>query len=392
MQQANARWIVWLIAASLAAPIARAIPPPQTSAAELTARGAKYLLATQTREGAWAPQAGPGITCLVLKALIAEPTVGPHHLAVRRGLDWVLTFQHDDGGFYSAEGLIKNYETAVAISMLATVPGDRYRDRIHRAQRFLKDLQWDEGEGKSPDDVWYGGAGYGKHKRPDLSNTQMMLEALHDSGLPRDDPAYRKALVFISRCQMLGESNDQPFARGSTQGGFVYTAANGGQSKAGTIDIDGRQELRTYGTMTYAGFKSMLYAGLTRDDPRVTAALDWIGRHWTLDYNPNMPQRQSKQGLFYYYHVFGRAMQAFGQNTIRDHAGREHHWRRELIAKLASLQKPDGSWVNTEDRWMEGIPALTTAYAMLALEAAQPPAPSQPSKPEATRPDAKPRP
>jgi squalene-hopene/tetraprenyl-beta-curcumene cyclase len=239
-------------------------------------------------------------------------------------------------------------------------------------QKFLKDNQWDERQGKSPDDPWYGGAGYGEHKRPDLSNTQMMLEALRDSGLSANDPAYKKALVFIQRCQMRGESNDQPLAHGATQGGFIYTPVNGGESKAGTVEIDGRNELRCYGSMTYAGFKSMLYAGLRRDDPRVQAALDWIRRYWTLEYNPNMPETQSRQGLFYYYHVLGRALAAYGENVIRDQAGREHAWRHELVERLARTQREDGSWVNEADRWMEGLPALTTAYAMLALESAYP--------------------
>lgn len=360
-------------------------------AARLTAKGAQYLLATQDRDGAWVAEAGPGISALVLKALVQEPTVGPAHPAVRRGFEWLLRFQHDDGGFYSPEGLIKNYETSVALSALSVwarhaetdrpstrdespARSDRYADAIDKARKFLIDLQWDEGEDRSVDDPWYGGAGYGGGKRPDLSNTQMMLEALHDSGLPEDHPAYQKALVFISRTQMLGESNDQPFARGSTQGGFIYSPANNGESKAGTVRVDGREELRCYGSMTYAGFKSMLYAGLTADDPRVKAALDWIGRHWTLDYNPNMPERQSKEGLFYYYHVFARALDAFGKPVVEDQSGRAHRWREELVAKLAELQRPDGSWINDEDRWMEGAPALTTAYSMLALQAAFDPA------------------
>jgi squalene-hopene/tetraprenyl-beta-curcumene cyclase len=341
-------------------------------ARELTRRGAHYLLAAQDKDGGWAAETGPGISCLVLKALIQEPTVGPQHPAVQRGIRFVLRFQRDDGGIYSAGGLIKNYETSVALSMLATVGDDKYQLEIAKTQQFLRKLQWDEGEEKSLDDPWYGGAGYGHHERPDLSNTQMMLEALHDSGLPKDDPTYQKALVFIARCQMRGESNDQPFAKGSSQGGFIYTPANGGESKADQIEVDGRQELRCYGSMTYAGFKSMLYAGLARDDPRVKAALEWIGRHWALDYNPNMPTTQSRQGLFYYYHLFGRTLQAWGEDVIKDNVGREHVWRRELVEKLAQLQRDDGSWVNESDRWMEGQPALTTAYSMLALQAAFP--------------------
>lgn len=352
------------------------------TAAELTRRGAAFLLAAQDREGAWGTGPGRvGITCLALKALIQEPTVGGTHPAVQRGVAFVRRFQRADGGIYSAEGLLKNYESSVALSMFAALrrsadgPAgkDAYAQEVAALQAFLKRNQWDESEDKSPDDPWYGGAGYGRHKRPDLSNTQIMLEALHDSGLPKDDPVYRKALVFIRRCQMLGESNDQPCAQGSAQGGFIYTCANGGESKAGYVEIGGRRELRCYGSMTYAGLKSMVYAGLTRDDPRVRAALGWIRRHWTLDQNPNMPAAQAWQGLFYYYHVFGRALAAWGEPVIADAAERSHDWRRELVAKLAELQRPDGRWVNDADRWMEGEPALTTAYALLALQAACPP-------------------
>ena len=379
----------------------------QQRAAELTRRGAQFLLAAQEQDGGWASQTGPGVTCLVLKALIQEPTVGPDHPAVRRGVELVRKSVHDDGGVYSAEGMLKNYESSVALSMFAALGKSRCAGDIATLQKFLKKHQWDEDDGKSIDDPWYGGAGYGRHERPDLSNTQMMLEALRDSGLPKDDPTYKKALVFISRCQMLGETNDQPLAKGSSQGGFIYTPANGGESKADTVEIDGRTELRCYGSMTYAGFKSMLYAGLERDDPRVKAAFDWIRRNWTLDHNPNTPGDRSLQGLYYsstkLQHVT-RWMEGLttayamrpSRRPIRprasrvgrerlhfdeDEAGRAHNWRQELVEKLAKLQRRDGSWVNEADRWMEGLPSLTTAYAMLSLQAAYPPAAETTSKP-----------
>lgn len=335
-------------------------------------RGARYLIAAQDKDGAWAADTGPGVTAICVRALALTPGVGPHHAAVQRGGDFVLRSQRESGGIYSAEGRLPNYETSVALSMLAVLKDDRFREAIAAAQTFVKKCQLDEEEGKSIDDPAYGGSGYGRSAadRPDLSNTQIMLDALRDSGVPPDDPAYKKALIFIRRCQMLGETNDQPFAKGSTQGGFVYSAAAGGESKAGTIEIDGRTELRCYGSMTYAGLKSMIYAGLSRDDPRVRAAYQWITDHWTLDRNPNMPDAQARQGLFYYYHTFARALAAYGDAKITDKLGREHDWRAELLEKLTSIQKDDGSWVNEADRWFEGKPALTTAYAMLALHAA----------------------
>jgi squalene-hopene/tetraprenyl-beta-curcumene cyclase len=244
----------------------------------------------------------------------------------------------------------------------------KYDKAIKNAQTFLVKIQWDEGEGYEANHPWYGGQGYGKHKRPDLSNTQMMVEALRESGLPPDDPAYQKALRFISRSQMLAETNDQPFAKGMDSGGFIYTPANHGESMAGAESIDGDSRLRSYGSMTYAGFKSMLYAEVKRDDVRVQKALSWIRRHYTLDANPNMPEKQSREGLFYFYLVFAKAMQAWNEPTITDDRGVPHPWRSELVDKLGSLQRPDGSWVNEADRWFEGNAHLVTAYAVLAMQ------------------------
>jgi squalene-hopene/tetraprenyl-beta-curcumene cyclase len=198
-----------------------------------------------------------------------------------------------------------------------------------------------------------------------------MLEALHQSGLSADDPVYQKALVFVSRSQMLDSGNDQAFADGAGDGGFIYSPANDGESKAGTEVVDGKPRLRSYGSMTYAGFKSMLYAKVDRDDPRVRAVLQWVQRHYTLDQNPNMPAEQDKEGLFYYYHTFAKAMQAYGEETIVDDKGVPHPWRDDLRRTLTRLQNDDGSWLNTADRWYEGNPHLVTAYAMLALQATQ---------------------
>ncbi len=345
-------------------------PPLAARIADASGKALAYLAASQQADGGWdaSGKSHPAISALVIRALAEDPRYGPRHPAVRRGLDYVLKFAQPDGGIYREEDGHKNYHTSVALMMLASLKDPAHRKAVADAHDFLKKLQWDEGEGHEPDSPWYGGQGYGRNKRPDLSNTQMMIEALHESGLPADDPAYKKALVFIQRCQMLDTTNDQPFATGAEDGGFIYTPANGGESMAGTETTGPRPRLRSYGSMTYAAFKSMLYAKLDRDDPRVQAAIDWIRRNYTLEHNPNMPGEQSKEGLFYYYYVFGKAMNAWGEEILRDSGGTPHNWRNELAVKLLSLQRPDGSWYNQADRWMESNPYLVTAYAVLTLQ------------------------
>jgi squalene-hopene/tetraprenyl-beta-curcumene cyclase len=341
--------------------------------AEAAARkGVKFLEASQRPDGSWEAFGKPhvGVSALALKCLLQSPDYGPEHEAAKRGVRYLLQHVRPGGGVYEPDEGLNNYTTSVALMALASTDDPALRQTIGEAQIYLKKLQWDEGEGHEVSSSWYGGAGYGRHKRPDLSNTQMMLEALHESGLPPDDPVYKKAMIFISRSQMLGATNDQPFAQGSDDGGFIYTPANEGESKAGTELDAGRPRLRSYGSMTYAAFKSMLYAQLDRDDERVAKAFDWIRRNYTLDVNPNMPGAQSREGLFYYYHVFARALHAWGEETILDGTNRQRRWRTELCDKLISLQRENGSWVNEADRWFESNPYLVTAYAVLALQTA----------------------
>ncbi len=358
--------------AKQAAPVSALSTKARHDAQAAIDRGLAFFKATQRADGGWESmdRSDPAITAMVGKCFIQHKNFGPSHPLVQKALALILTFRHDDGGIYT-EGLgLRNYYTSVCLMALAAAKDEKYKPHISKAQSFLKNLQWDEVEDIDESNPWYGGAGYGRNKRPDLSNTQMMLEALKQSGLATTDPTYKKALKFIQRCQNLSASNDQAFARGANDGGFVYTPANGGESKAGTVMVEGQPRLRSYGSMTYAGFKSYLYADLDRNDPRVQAALKWIQRHYTLDHNPNMPGEQSLQGLYYYYHVFARALRAWGEPVIADGKGVKHSWREDLCRKLISLQNKDGSWVNTADRWYEGNPALVTAYAVLALQTA----------------------
>ena len=176
----------------------------------------------------------------------------------------------------------------------------------------------------------------------------------------------KKALVFVSRCQNLeSEHNTTAFAAKNPDGGFYYTPAAGGASMAGKTADGG---LRSYGSMTYAGLKSMIYAGVGPDDPRVKAAIKWLASHYGLDENPGM----GTAGLYYYYHTFAKALDATGANRFEDAAGKSHDWRAELIAAIAKRQQPDGSWVNENNRWLEGDANLVTGYALLALTYCRP--------------------
>ncbi|MFM8273867.1 MAG: hypothetical protein ACKODX_16260 [Gemmata sp.] len=311
------------------------------------------------------PQAEPGLTALIAAALARNGVPGDNPV-VARAIKYLETNVQKDGGVY-AKGM-SNYMTCLALVAFKEVnAGGKYDKVIEAAGKYVKGLQYNEG--LTEKDANFGGAGYdrpGGRGGPDMSNTHFMVEALLAAGVPKDDPAIKNALKYISRSQNLpGEFNDQPFAKKASdgdKGGFVYNLSAQNDPKSDKRTADGG--LRSEGGMTYAGLKSFLYAGVSKDDARVRAAVDWIRKNYTVSENPGLKEKDS--GLFYYYHTFAKAMDALGEDKFRDAKGAEHDWRQELFDELKKKQKENGSWVGTR-AFLESEPALATAFAVLAL-------------------------
>ncbi len=392
--------------ASLALPALAIDEAHKAKGEAIAAKAIAYLRAQQDQAtGGWSiPLAGkgqptlPAISGLVLNGLLMQPGVSPADPAIAKGLDFILNMQKPDGGIYDA--ILPSYNTAICLSAISRADTPKAKAAIRPALDFLRRSQWGTDQplgvggaaGKEaptivgPEHPFYGGLGYGNRGRPDISNLQFMLEAFHDCKAPADDPAFQRALVFLQRVQMLEKTpdgktlNDQAYAKGSKQGGFVYATgenadtAGKGQSFATepmteeTLD-DGTKvsRLRAYGSVTYAGFKSYLYAGLKPDDARVKAAFDWIASHYTLAENPGL----GTDGFYYYIIAFARALDARGPATIPvtiDGKPATRDWHNDLIDRLAELQEPDGSLKSVDDRWMENNQVLITAYSLIALQ------------------------
>jgi len=334
-----------------------------------------FLKKQQRPDNSWQDAVDPpGMSALVLKAFMEDERYDADMPFLDKGFDKLLSYQLENGGIY--KDVLANYNTAIAISALSVSKEAEYKPAIAKALAYLRTLQWSdkiEGAGQvkvSPDDPKYGGFGYGKRGRPDMSNTQWAVEALKEAGVKPEDPAFAAAMKFASRSQNYSETNDQKWA--GNDGGFVYVDdGEAASDPAGEyVGPDGKKLLRSYGSMTYAGLKSMIYAGIGKDDPRVKAAWDWIRHNYTVDENPGLAAAgpdQSKGGLYYYLYTMSKALHAYNEPSITDADGRKHDWRSDLSAKLAALQRPDGSFVG-ERRWMEDNSVLVTAYAGLTLE------------------------
>ena len=338
----------------------------------------RWLQTQQSTNGSWSTDDQPAITALVLSACMNEPSAALRSQPppfIQRGYDYLLGCVQPDGGIYRTNLL--NYNTSLSLMALLAAQKPQYDPVIRRARNFIAGQQNDLGEKGKIDSPWDGGIGYGeKRDHADMSNTMMALEALYYSEYlmkNRGEPArqsemkdlnWAAVIDFIQRSQNLPSHNKEPWASDDPEnkGGFVYYP---GYSMAGETNLTaGRTALRSYGSITYAGLLSYIYAHVKRDDPRVLAAYDWLRKNYTLDENPAL----GPQGLFYYYHTMAKTLSVFGVDTLELTNGQKILWREDLAKRLLNLQDAKGFWVNSNARWWEKDPVLSTSYTVIALD------------------------
>lgn len=340
------------------------------------ARGNAWLAQQQKEAGYWDDPDLPAFTALALTAAVRDPglerkdgKLPPH---IDKGFRWLLDQQKEDGGIYN-KGL-STYNTATSVTALTAAGLEIYEPAIVKGRKHLIGEQWDIGQKDETDNPNDGGIGYGsKNDRSDMSNTYLAIEALALSKKVIEDGKHGQqpdldwdaAVTFLSRCQNLESNKDAlPETAESEQnkGGFRYGPA---ETKAGEDKLpDGRVALRSYGSISYAGLLSLIYAKLTPDDPRVVAVKEWLGKNYTLAENPGM----GAEGLFYYYQTMSKALSAANIDKLKLADGKEVDWRSDLANALLTRQREDGSWANANGRWMESNPVLVTAYSVMALE------------------------
>lgn len=339
---------------------------------KLTDSAIAYLRTTQAPDGSWSGDKHIGITGIVVSALLKSGKVTVDDPMIKNGLAYLEKLINSKEGHIAGNNpkqQLKNYVTAVNVMAFAAANKDgKYQSVVDAGAKFLIGLQWDEEEGKTTKDLFYGGFGYDSKNRPDMSNSGFALEALNAAGVKQDNPAFKKATYFLSRSQNLkGEQQDQPWAGVYNDGSFIY---NPMETKANEKANDASPG-PGYGSITYAGIKSMIYAGVDKNDRRVQEALNWVKKNYSMEVNAGMPKGREKSGLYYGYNTMTKAFKVLGLDELVDDKGVKHDWRKDLVDQLAKTQKANGSWANEQDRWMEGDANLVTAFALLALSNAK---------------------
>lgn len=328
-------------------------------------KGLNWLSVRQNEDGSWSQHEYPALTALVLTAFAGEPSgkyLNKKPAFINKGYEYILGNVQPNGGIYNkeAQSPLESYNTSISMMALIVAHDPAYESILLNARKYLVSLQNN------------GGIGYNKSGHSDMSNTVIALEALHYSNHIARDPRQEStqldlqaAIKFIERCQNLPSVNLQSWASNDPEnrGGFVYHPE---ESKAGEAETEsGKKTLRSYGSMSYAGLLSYIYADLDKDDPRVKAVYDWLRKNYTLEENPGM----GAQGLYYYYQIMAKALSTLDIDELELQDGSKINWRKNLAVKFLSLQNGDhGNWINENGRWWEKDPVLVTSYSLIALE------------------------
>ncbi len=353
------------------------------------AKGRAFLLTQQEENGGFTDratkdmQANVAFTAMAVAGLVAttpKTAVGSDD-AIRKGLAFLVKHQIENGAIVD-NPKYTNYSTSASISALAAAKFGDFRSNQSKAMAYLEASQIADEKAEG----YYGGFPYKDEQTADGSNAFLAVNALEAGGLAKDSVVRKRAGEFASRLQNRSESNptkitvttgtgEERTVVSGDDGGAIYRV---GESKVGMRKrSDGLYELVSYGSMTYAVLRLMMFAGVPADDPRVVALLGWISENWTVDRNPGFentddPETLGQQGMFYYFHTIARALNAYEQATgeplvVRDADGRKHNWRAAVAQAILDRQADDGSWSNPVDRWMEGMQTLATSFAVQTL-------------------------
>lgn len=346
-------------------------------------RGSAFLAARQSADGGWRSdtygnfRGGDAITPLVLVALDTATHPGPHAAGCR----FLAELADDAERFDRLEYPV--YTAAFAVQVCLQDEASR-RSAIRwadvlRGQQLAARLGWE------PDDPEFGGWGYatvepGKPSPgtvrlptldPNLSATTLAVTALRAGGARADDPALRAALTFLERCQNFPRA-DAAADPAFDDGGFCFAVGVADRSKAGSAGVDrhGRMRMRSYGSATADGLRSLLACGLPADHPRVVAARAWLERQFAADVHPGaFPQDRAvfRDGCFYYWCWSAvTTLEALRVDRLHTTAG-PLDWRRAVGDALVARQADDGSWRSAHGAVREDDPLVATPLALAAL-------------------------
>lgn len=295
-------------------------------------RGVEYLLRSQNDDGSWSdfPTVHGGVTALVTLALL-NSGVDPQDEAIQRALRNLREIRPE-----------KTYVVSLQTMAYCEADPKRFAPDIARNAEWLEKQQNKQGP--------IAGS-WGYPSGADNSNSQFAMLALDDAeraGATVSDNTWRLALDYWREQQ-------------NPDGSWGYTAGErngtGSMTCAGIASVVIAISRLSEGDAKIDGTRVQCCADRQTDDA-VERALEWLGRRFRVDSNP-----EGSGNLWTLYYLYG--VERTGRLTARRFIG-GHDWYREGTAALVRTQDSlSGFWKypgHAEDQ-----PQIATSLALLFL-------------------------
>jgi hypothetical protein len=276
-------------------------------------KGLAYLVSTQTATGGWPDSNGsqPGVIGLAVLAMLGhgdDPNFGPHSMAIKRGLNAILTQANPENGYLGSTMYNHGFATLALAEAYGTVNDPRLGPALKKAVGLILTSQ-----AQNPTGAWR----YSPESRnadTTVSGAQMVaLYAARNAGLHVPQEAIEQGLLFYRRAQ-------------SGDGGFGYTSAGSANAIRTAI-----------GSLVFA-------LGHQKDSSEFKRAFRYLQQGGGDD--------RSKPYYYMYY-----ASQAY----FHADASAWSVWNAAHVKVLAETQNADGSWNGSNGA------TFSTSAALLSL-------------------------
>ena len=322
-------------------------------------RAAQFLVSQQAPDGSWRSQSyrdmsnGYELTPIVAKAL----AFAGQREAAEKGAKFIETALDVPQKKVKVELIYPVYTASLTLLLIG-------RNSQHKVQaeiwsRYLLEHQHSEALGWKSSDPDFGGWGYSLQPprkgngdmmaSSNLTSTTFAVGGLSYIGIPPSDPALKKALTFVQRCQ-------------GKDGGFFAAPGEHVINKAGTGV--------SYGSASCDGLRALIRCG--GPESARQNVQKWILGHWEVSGHPGQFPKarwEDRDSLrFYYLWSLAHALSAL-QRQGQAPANLKQRGQ-EIVAYLESIQSPDGSFRNNVGASREDDPIVATAFALAALQLA----------------------
>ena len=312
-------------------------------------RGMKRLRTLQADDGSFEPEERKevcrvALTSMALWALREPEALGLDAERTRKAAQFLVSKQTASGGIYEPANGLPVYTSGVAARALRTLGQLDDWPELGIARSKVELFVYRSAAPESFIDLEDKSSVGPSHAR---AQAQRLLAEGKVS-----DAAARRALEFLARCDVdLMRSPARLRQPHEQRAAFEIEAFD------------------------YEDLLPMVYLELSPEQQIVLRARNALVSRYTPEKNPDLTARygeqgflEGKQGKFYYWLNVARTMTTLRERELVTSDGVRHDWASEIAAQLLAAQRGDGAWVNSEARWWEGEPGITTAYAVLALK------------------------